>query len=56
MNGFVKNIGVLVVLIGVAILAVPFITGGMSNTLLSVGFVVMLIGYFSHILINRKTE
>ncbi len=56
MNGFIKNIGVLVLLIGAVILAVPFFTGGMSNTVLLAGVSTMIIGYFCHIIINRKTE
>lgn len=54
MNTLLKYIGVVVLLIGVAILAIPFLTGGMSNTILMTGLVVMLIGYFGHIILNKK--
>lgn len=30
MSGLIKNLGVIVLLIGVVILAVPFLTGGMT--------------------------
>ncbi len=56
MNGFVKNIGVFVLLIGAAILAVPFFKGGLTNTLLMVGMATMIVGYLGHIVINRKAE
>lgn len=56
MKLFLKYLGVLVLLIGVAILAVPFLNGGMSNGVLVAGIVVMLIGYFGHIIINKKLE
>jgi len=54
MNTLLKYIGVVVLLIGVAILAIPFLTGGMSNAILMSGLVVMLIGYFGHIILNKK--
>ncbi|MCD7977225.1 MAG: hypothetical protein LUG51_08715 [Tannerellaceae bacterium] len=54
MNDFVKYVGVLVLLIGVVILAVPAITGGMSNTILLAGLGVILVGYIGHIFINKK--
>lgn len=56
MKLFLKYVGVLVLLIGVAILAVPFLTGSMSNGVLVAGIVVMLIGYFGHIMINKRLE
>ncbi|MCC8133015.1 MAG: hypothetical protein LUG96_07065 [Tannerellaceae bacterium] len=56
MNEFVKYAGVLVLLIGVLILAVPALTGGMTNTLLLTGLGVILLGYIGHIVINKKAE
>ena len=32
MNELIKNLGVIVLIIGAAVLAVPFFTGGMTNT------------------------
>ena len=37
MNELLKNLGVIVLLIGVIILAVPAINGGLSNTILLTG-------------------
>ncbi|MDR2968577.1 MAG: hypothetical protein LBV32_03110 [Tannerellaceae bacterium] len=54
MNTLLKYIGVVVLLVGVAILAIPFLTGGMSNAILVAGIAVMLVGYFGHIIINKK--
>lgn len=56
MNDSFKYLGVLILLIGVAVLAIPAITGGMSNTLLLSGLGLILLGYLSHILINKKLQ
>ena len=56
MNELLKNLGVIILLIGVAILAVPALTGGVSNTILAVGLVVIILGYISHIVINKKLD
>ena len=34
MNELIKNLGVIVLIIGAAVLAVPFFTGGMTNSIL----------------------
>ena len=54
MNELLKNLGVIVLLIGVIILAVPAINGGLSNTILptSQGFIIL--GYIGHIVINKR--
>jgi len=54
MSTLIKYLGVVVLLIGVIILAVPAITGGTSNTILAVGIFVIIIGYLGHIFLNRK--
>lgn len=51
-----KNLGVIVLLIGVVILAVPAMTGGMTNAVLMTGLIVIVVGYLSHIFINKKAE
>jgi hypothetical protein len=51
-----KYLGVLVLLIGVGVLTVPTIIGNSSNTLLSVGLLLIIFGYFGHILLNKKIE
>lgn len=43
-------------LVGVVILAVPFLTGNMTNGILLTGLVVIVIGYLSHIVINKRVE
>ena len=56
MSELVKNLGVIVLLIGVIILAVPAITGGVTNTILIAGLAVIILGYVCHIVINKKME
>ena len=56
MSELVKNLGVIVLLIGVIILAVPAITGGVTNTILIAGLAVIILGYVDHIVINKKME
>lgn len=56
MNELIKNLGVIVLLIGVAILAVPAMTGGMSNAILLTGLTVIILGYLGHIVINKKVQ
>lgn len=56
MNELIKNLGVLVLIIGVAVLAVPFFTGGMSNTILLGGLALVIFGYLGHIAINKRVE
>jgi len=53
MNELLKNLGVIVLLIGVIILAVPAINGGLSNTILLTGRSIIL-GYLGHIVINKR--
>ena len=53
MNELLKNLGVIVLLIGVIILAVPAINGGLSNILLT-GLGVIILGYIGHIVINKR--
>ena len=54
MNELLKNLGVIVLLIGVIILAVPAINGGLSNTILLTGLGVIILGYIGHIVINKR--
>lgn len=56
MNELIKNLGVIVLIIGVVILAVPALTGGMTNAILLTGLGVILLGYLGHIVINKKVE
>ena len=54
MKGLMKNLGVIILLIGVIILAVPAINGGLSNTILLTGLGVIILGYIGHIVINKR--
>jgi len=56
MSAIIKNLGVLILLIGVLILAVPALTGGSSNAILASGLVVIIVGYLAHIFLNKKVE
>lgn len=56
MNELLKYLGVIILLVGVIILAIPFLSGEQSNTLLLVGLFLVLGGFFAHIFINKKVE
>ncbi|WP_199163391.1 MULTISPECIES: hypothetical protein [Parabacteroides] len=56
MNELIKNLGVIVLLIGVIILAVPALTGGISNSILLTGLGVIILGYVGHIVINKRVD
>ena len=51
-----KYLGVVILLIGVAVLAVPTLTGKSSNSYLLAGLGLILAGYIGHIVLNRKFE
>jgi uncharacterized membrane protein HdeD (DUF308 family) len=51
-----KYLGVLVLLVGVAILTIPTIIGAASNTFLMVGLLTIIAGFFCHILLNKKIQ
>jgi uncharacterized membrane protein HdeD (DUF308 family) len=56
MNELLKYLGVIILLIGVAVLAVPFLNGTQSNTLLLTGLGLIIAGFFAHIFINKRIE
>ena len=56
MNEFLKYLGVIVLLIGVAVLAVPAFTGGMTNSTLLTGLALIIVGYLGHIALNKRFE
>jgi hypothetical protein len=57
MNSLLKYLGVIILLIGVIILALPTFTGGRtSNLILLSGLAAIVIGYFAHIILNKKVE
>lgn len=50
-----KYLGVIILIIGVLVLAVPYLTsGGTTNTFLITGMVLIVVGYLSHIFLNKK--
>jgi uncharacterized membrane protein HdeD (DUF308 family) len=51
-----KYIGILVMLIGVAFLAVPFLTGTITNTNLIIGLVLVVEGLLGHIYVNNMKK
>lgn len=50
----VKNLGVILLLIGAVLLIVEGLTTRADNTLLIVGLPLVIIGYIAHIFLNRK--
>lgn len=56
MDAFIKNIGAIIVLIGVAVLAIPQLCGFPSNSYLGIGVLIMIIGIIATIVIGRVTE
>jgi uncharacterized membrane protein HdeD (DUF308 family) len=53
MKEFAKNIGVLVMIIGVLILIIPFLQGGNSNVTLLIGLLIVIEGFLGHIFVNN---
>ena len=51
-----KYLGVLILLIGVAVLVIPTFMGNPSNTYLLAGMAIIIIGFLGHIVLNRKFE
>ncbi|MDR1344576.1 MAG: hypothetical protein LBJ39_04400 [Tannerellaceae bacterium] len=56
MNNLLKNLGIIVLLIGVAILGIPAFTSGVTNTILLSGAGVVIGGYLLHIYLNKKLD
>ena len=56
MKELLKYLGVIILLIGVVILAIPTIQGQANNVYLGVGLLTMLIGYVSYIAINKRIQ
>lgn len=57
MKDLAKNIGVLVMIIGVLILAIPFLNNGMtSNTTLLIGMLIVIEGFIGHIFVNNLKD
>ncbi len=57
MKEFAKNIGVLVMVIGVLILAIPFLLNGMTyNPTLLIGLIIVIEGFLGHIFVNNLKD
>ncbi|MDR3250249.1 MAG: hypothetical protein LBT42_01095 [Tannerella sp.] len=56
MNTLLKSLGAIILLIGVAVLAIPAFTTTRSNTVLAIGLFAVILGFILHILLNRKFE
>ncbi len=56
MKEFAKYIGVFVMLIGVAFLALPFFMGTTNNTNLIIGLVLVVEGLLGHIYVNNMKK
>ena len=56
MKEFAKYIGVLVMLIGVAVLVIPFMANGGGNTNLIIGMAMVVNGLLGHIYINNMKK
>ncbi|MGL4992939.1 MAG: hypothetical protein ACRC6R_02205 [Bacteroidales bacterium] len=54
MNELMKYIGVIITIIGVAILAVPQFMGSTTNTTLLAGLVTVILGIVAHIVVNKR--
>ena len=53
MKEFAKYIGVIVMIIGVLILAIPFLQGTNSNPSLLIGLLIIIEGFLGHIFVNN---
>ena len=56
MKQFLKNIGIIVMLVGVCILAIPSFIGTQTNITLSAGLLCVLVGFVSHIIILKRLQ
>lgn len=53
MKEFAKYIGVIVMIIGVIILAIPFLQGTNSNPSLLIGLLIIIEGFLGHLFVNN---
>ena len=54
MKTFLKNSGILLLLIGVLVLAIPFFMGVHTNTSLLTGWILIIAGFIGYIVINKQ--
>ncbi len=53
MNGLIKNIGLIIELIGVALLIIPKVMESTTNTTLIAGGSCLVLGVIAHVVINK---
>lgn len=56
MKELAKYSGVVVMIIGVLVLAIPFFSGSTNNTNLLIGLVLVLEGFLGHIYVNNMKK
>ncbi|MDR3129809.1 MAG: hypothetical protein LBU03_06190 [Tannerellaceae bacterium] len=56
MSALVKNIGVILLLIGIILMAGTYIGGALTNGILAIGLFIVIAGYVLHIVLNKKVE
>jgi len=56
MKHLIKYLGVIVLLVGVVILAIPAFQGNLNNGILVVGLATIILGYLGHIFLNKRIE
>jgi hypothetical protein len=56
MDALMKSLGVIILLIGVGLLVFVAFTGLRSNVMLGTGLIAVIIGFFAHIVLNKKFE
>ncbi|MBR5802945.1 MAG: hypothetical protein IKY31_01185 [Bacteroidaceae bacterium] len=55
MNAFLKNLGLILVIIGAIVLVACFFTGNVNeNSYLISGIVAIIVGIIAHIVINKR--
>jgi len=54
MREFLKNCGIVVLIVGELFLIVPFFTKGQSNTTLLTGWILVISGFILYLVLNKK--
>ncbi|MBP6230980.1 MAG: hypothetical protein KA397_04925 [Paludibacteraceae bacterium] len=54
MNALIKNLGVIVIILGALALILPSFLGFISNTTLAIGGVLLFTGLILHVILTRK--
>lgn len=54
MDNIKKSLGIIVLIIGVLLLAIPALTNATSNVTLGLGLLLVIAGFALHIVINKR--